>query len=47
MLPYSEDSREEFEESKRVWGGGIMGAKSQQKTLKREKAIAKNIVVQK
>lgn len=38
---------DKFEESKRVWGGGIMGAKSQQKTLKREKAIAKNIVVQK
>ena len=30
------------EESRRVWGGGIMGAKSQQKTLIKERILAKD-----
>jgi large subunit ribosomal protein L7Ae len=31
------------EEIRKTWGGGIMGPKSQQKTLKREKAAAKAV----
>jgi large subunit ribosomal protein L7Ae len=32
-------------ESRRQWGGGIMGFKSQQKTIKREKAAAREVKV--
>ncbi len=37
--------KEKFEDSRRTWGGGIMGFKSQQMTLKREKAEAREVKV--
>ena len=36
---------EKADEIRRTWGGGIMGFKSQQKTLKREKAAAREVKV--
>jgi large subunit ribosomal protein L7Ae len=36
---------EKIAESRREWGGGIMGFKSQQKTMKREKAQAREVKV--
>lgn len=34
---------DKYEETKKIWGGGIMGQKSQNKTLKREKAAAREV----
>jgi len=36
---------EKFEEHRRQWGGGVMGAKSQAATLKKEKALAREVRV--
>jgi large subunit ribosomal protein L7Ae len=38
---------EKFEEHRRQWGGGVMGAKSQSAMAKREKALAKTLIGQK
>jgi len=38
---------DKFEDAKKVWGGGIMGLKSQARTLKKELAVAKSVIAQK
>ncbi|KAJ3358986.1 60S ribosomal protein L8B, partial [Kappamyces sp. JEL0680] len=36
---------DKYEDSRRAWGGGIMGFKSNKKTEKREKAVAREVKV--
>jgi len=45
LLAIKSNYKEKYEDSRRQWGGGIMGFKSNKKTEKREKAEAREVKV--